>query len=237
MSRFGFGAALASFAVAVMACSSDAGTGSEASPAAPPPSGPTTSAPGTAGTPGTPGGGADWPTYHATNDRAGWVARFRTPRALAGAWSTRLDGAVYGQPIVVHGTAYAATENDTVYALDPATGHQRWKRHLGQPVPLSRLPCGNIDPLGITGTPAYDATTRTLFVAMETTGAHHTLVALDPASGRTRFTKDLDVLPGRDRTAEQQRGALAVAGGRVYVPFGGLAGDCGNYVGYVAAAR
>jgi hypothetical protein len=43
------------------------------------------------------------------------------------------------------------------------------------------------------------------------------------------------VLPGRDRHAEQQRGALAVAGGRVYVPFGGLAGDCGNYVGYVTA--
>ncbi|MGF7234656.1 MAG: hypothetical protein ACQSGP_06825, partial [Frankia sp.] len=31
------------------------------------------------------------------------------------------------------------------------------------------------------------------------------------------------------------RGALAVAGGRVYVPFGGLLGDCGNYVGYVSA--
>jgi len=45
------------------------------------------------------------------------------------------------------------------------------------------------------------------------------------------------VVPGRDRTAEQQRGALAVAGGRVYVTFGGLEGDCGNYVGYVTASR
>ena len=45
------------------------------------------------------------------------------------------------------------------------------------------------------------------------------------------------MVPGRYRTAEQQRGALTVAGGRVYVPFGGLDGDCGNYVGYVAAPR
>jgi outer membrane protein assembly factor BamB len=235
--RLGFGAALASLAVAVMACNSDAGAGSEPSPAAPPPSAPTTSATGTAGTPGAARAGTDWPTYHGTNDRAGWVAGFPTPRALAGGWSVRLDGAVYGQAVVENGIAYVGTENDTVYALDLATGRQRWKRHLGEPVPLSRLPCGNIDPLGITGTPAYDAASRTLFVAMETTGAHHTLVALDPATGRTRFTKNLDVLAGRDRTAEQQRGALAVAGGRVYVPFGGLAGDCGNYVGYVAASR
>jgi hypothetical protein len=178
-----------------------------------------------------------WPTYHGGNDRAGSVAGFPTPRALGPGWTARLDGAVYGQPVVVDGTAYAGTENDTVYALDLATGHQRWKRHLGAPVPLSSLSCGNIDPLGITGTPAYDPLTRTLFVATETTGARHTLVALNPADGRTRFTRDLDVRRGRDRAAEQQRGALAVAGGRVYVPFGGLDGDCGNYVGYLAASR
>ena len=31
----------------------------------------------------------------------------------------------------------------------------------------------------------------------------------------------------------QQRGALTIAGGKVWVPFGGLAGDCGNYKGRV----
>jgi outer membrane protein assembly factor BamB len=180
---------------------------------------------------------AYWPTYHGGNDRAGSVAGLPTPHALGPGWSTKLDGAVYGQPVVASGTAYVGTENDTVYALDLATGRQRWKRHLATPMPLSSLPCGNIDPLGITGTPAYDVPTRTLFVAIETTGARHTLVALNPGDGRIRFTRDLDVRPGRDRSAEQQRGALAVAGGRVYVPFGGLEGDCGNYVGYITASR
>lgn len=180
---------------------------------------------------------ASWPTYHGGNDRAGSATGFPTPHALASGWNKRLDAAVYGQPVVAGDTAYVGTENDTVYALDLATGQQRWKRHLATPVPLSHLPCGNIDPLGITGTPAYDASTRTLFVAMESTGARHTLVALDTGDGRTRFTRGLDVVRGRDRTAEQQRGALAVAGGRVYVAFGGLDGDCGNYVGYVTASR
>jgi outer membrane protein assembly factor BamB len=188
----------------------------------------------------TPGAGhtaATWPTYHAGNDRAGSVTGFPAPHTLTAGWSARLDGAVYGQPIVAGGVAYVGTENDTVYALDLATGRQRWKRHLGTPAPLSALPCGNIDPLGITGTPAYDPATGTVFAAMETTGARHTLVALNARDGRTRFTRSLDVAAGRDRKAEQQRGALAVAGGRVYVPFGGLAGDCGDYVGYLAAAR
>ncbi|GLY90969.1 PQQ-binding-like beta-propeller repeat protein [Actinoallomurus iriomotensis] len=179
---------------------------------------------------------ASWPTYHGGNDRAGWVAGFPDPRRPTTAWSAKLDGAVYGQPIVAGGTAYVGTENDTVYALDPATGRQRWKRHLATPMPLSRLPCGNIDPLGITGTPAYDAATRTVFVATESTGARHTLVALNAGDGGIRFRENLDVAPGRDPKAEQQRGALAVAGGRVYVPFGGLDGDCGDYVGYVTAS-
>lgn len=184
-----------------------------------------------------PGPAAYWPTYNGGNDRAGSIAGFPTPRVLGTGWTAKLDGAVYGQPIVVDGTAYAATENNTVYALDLTTGRPRWTRHLGTPVPLSHLPCGNIDPLGTTGTPAYDPLTRAVFVATETTGARHTLVALNPGDGRTRFTRNLDVRRDRDRMAEQQRGALAVAGGRVYVPFGGLDGDCGDYVGYIAASR
>ncbi len=141
---------------------------------------------------------------------------------------------MYGQPIVVGGLAVAATESDTVYGLDLATGAVRWRTHLGTPVPASDLPCGNIDPLGITGTPAYDPSTGSVFVVAETTGGRHTLVALDATTGRERWHQSLDVTR-RDRLAEQQRGALAVANGRVYVPFGGLFGDCGDYVGYVTA--
>jgi hypothetical protein len=121
-----------------------------------------------------------------------------------------------------------------VYGLSLANGSVRWRAHLGTPARASDLPCGNIDPLGITSTPAYDPVTGSLFVVAETTGAHHTLTALDPATGRVRWQQGLD-MTDRDRSAEQQRGALAVANGRVYVPFGGLYGDCGDYLGYVTA--
>jgi hypothetical protein len=176
----------------------------------------------------------DWPTYHRTNDRAGQVIGAPAPHGLAQAWTARLDGAVYGQPLVLGDLVIVATEGDTVYGLSLAGGQVRWRRPLGTPVPRRDLPCGNIDPLGITGTPAYDARSGSVFVVSETTGARHDLVAIDPATGAVRFTRNLDVTV-RDRYAEQQRGALAVAGGRVYVPFGGLAGDCGNYIGYVTA--
>jgi hypothetical protein len=43
-----------------------------------------------------------------------------------------------------------------VYALDAGTGARIWERSLGAPVPLSALPCGNINPMGVTGTPTID---------------------------------------------------------------------------------
>jgi outer membrane protein assembly factor BamB len=198
--------------------------------------GASTSAAPTSGAPGpaTSGAAAPWPTYNRTTDRNGLGAGVARPTSLASTWSRAVDGAIYGQPIVVGTTVIAATEHDSVYAFDLASGQLRWRTNLGTPVSGSDLPCGNISPLGITGTPAYDPATSSVFVAAETTGGVHDLVAVDAATGHVRWRTNLDV-GGHNRIAEQQRGALAVANGRVYVPFGGLYGDCGDYVGYVTA--
>jgi outer membrane protein assembly factor BamB len=72
-------------------------------------------------------------------------------------------------------------------------------------------------------------------VVAETLGGHHTLWALNAANGHRRWHRTLDVLPDRNRSAEQERSALLVSHGRVLVSFGGLAGDCDNYVGYVTS--
>ena len=77
---------------------------------------------------------------------------------------------MYGQPLVVGQLVIAATENDSLYGLDRATGHVAWRTHLGSPVPLSDLPCGNIDPLGITGTPAYDRDNGLVYALAEMPG-------------------------------------------------------------------
>ena len=99
---------------------------------------------------------AAWPTYGRDAGRSGVATGVAAPGRLTASWRVRLDGAVYGQPLLVGNRVIAATENDSVYGLDRATGRVIWRRHVGTPVPLASLPCGNIDPLGITGTPVYD---------------------------------------------------------------------------------
>jgi outer membrane protein assembly factor BamB len=178
----------------------------------------------------------DWPVYHRNAARTGYDRGFPAPGTLTHAWSANLDGAVYGQPIVVGGTVFAATEHDTVYALDPTSGAVLWQRHLGTPVRLATLPCGNIDPLGITSTMAYDPATGSIFASAELAGPKHTLFALDPVKGTLRWSRSLDLASSSPRTL-QQRGALAVSNGYVYVGFGGLAGDCGQYKGKVIGVR
>src|SRR4051794_14277297 len=206
-------------------------------------SGPAAKPTSTARTPGSPAStpagspsqvppGPAWSTYHGDNARTGLTQTPALEPPLRRAWTRELDGAVYAQPIVVGGTVIAATENNSVYALHADTGTTIWRRHLGDPVPLDQLPCGNINPLGITGTPAYDVRTGTVFVVTETAGGSHDLHAIDARRGTVRWTRNLDVVD-RDRRAQQQRGALLVSPGRVYVAFGGLFGDCGNYIGYV----
>lgn len=179
----------------------------------------------------------DWPTYHGTADRAGVSATMPAvtapPRVVA---TVPLDAAVYASPLVVGGTVIAATENDSVYAVS-LSGRVLWRASLGRPARRSELPCGNIDPSGITGTPAYSASTGLVYVAAEFgSPVRHSVVALDAHTGRVAWTRPLG-LPGTAQDAMQERGALAIAGGRVWVPFGGRAGDCGNYRGTVLGLR
>ena len=79
-----------------------------------------------------------------------------------------------------------------MYAL--RGGKVVWSRHLGTPVSRSALPCGNIDPLGITGTPVYDGSSGVLYVAAELAGPlRHTLYAIDAVTGKVLWHRGLDV--------------------------------------------
>jgi hypothetical protein len=176
---------------------------------------------------------ADWPTYHGDNERSGvqnWLSPVRS--ALEQVTSLQLDGAVYASPVVVHGMRIVATENDSVYEFDGNT--IVWRTHLGDPVPLSSLPCGDINPLGITSTPAYDPATDTLVVVAEVANPiQHIAFGLNPATGAVRWQRNVDV-PGEtgiDPAAMQNRAALLVSGGKLYVPYGGLSADCSAYRG------
>src|SRR5579875_1571073 len=190
---------------------------------------PTTASPTTA--PAAPA--AAWPEFGGGPSRSGLDAGAPAAGPLTRSWvSPVLDGAVYAQPLVVGATVVVATEDDTVYALDAATGSVRWARHLGTPVPGADLPCGDINPSGITGTPAVDTATGTVWVVTFSTPAHHTLWGISLASGTVLSRRAADP-PGADPSAQQQRAAIAIDQGRVYVSYGGLFGDCSQYHGWV----
>src|SRR5579863_2347683 len=158
---------------------------------------------------------ADWTTYHKNNARTGFVAGVPDPTRLTSLWKHPLDGAVYAEPLVVDGQVIVATENDTLYALDARTGQVRWRTSVGLPVPLSDLACGDIDPLGITGTPVYDPQTGLVFAVAEIQGPAHMLVGIDVKTGQVKVRRLADP-PGMDPQAQQQRAALALYEGRVY---------------------
>ena len=128
-----------------------------------------------------------------------------------------------------------------MYALNAGTGNVIWQRSVGAPV-TSGLPCGNINPLGITGTPVVDLASRSLFFDAMIAGAtiKHLIFSLNVDTGATRSGWPVDVnakarYNGLTFTSsiQNQRGALGFVNGVVYVPYSGHFGDCGTYHGWV----
>lgn len=195
----------------------------------------------TSTTPAPPAGA--WTMYHRDPSHTGDDPSEPPFTSLTRAWATPpLDGAIFAEPLVLGSRVFTATENDTVYALDAVTGAVAWTKHLAIPVPKSKFPgCGDIVPLGITSTPVIDVATSTILVVAfedpggDAPGRYH-LVGLDVASGNARF--DRDITPATmDTSVHQQRAALALSGGVVYVAWGGLNGDCGAYHGWIVGSR
>jgi len=191
-------------------------------------------------------------TYHGALDRSGrYVVPGLTYERARGlhldpSFHATLRGAVYAQPLFWRdpGSGKAvlivATDQDEVHAIDANSGAQVWTRSLGEPVPRSALPCGNLPTLGVTGSPVIDPKRATLYLdAMVMRGdePRHEINALALADGSIEPGWPVDVgtaLKGSFTPAVQnQRGALALFDGRVFVPYSGHFGDCGDYHGTV----
>ena len=176
---------------------------------------------------------SDWVEYHGTAARTGQgpsTPALSNPRQ---AWSVPVDATVYASPLIFHGRVIVATENNTLYSINLSKGTVFWAVHLGSPVSGYALPCGNIAPItGITGTPAIDPESGRIYVVAFLAGFVHRLFTLDSIDGSVLSQQAIDP-PGSSPAVQQQRGALSLGSGYVYVPFGGLYGDCGPYHGYV----
>lgn len=176
---------------------------------------------------------ADWTTYHANTARTGYLPVANFTSVTPGWTSPTLDGLVFAEPLVFGSQVFVATENNSVYALDAQTGSIVWHTNLGPGSPTGNheLPCGNIFPVtGITGTPAIDASTGTLYVVSDS-NYHHSLSALRVSDGSVVFHEPA-VPPGFNESTQQQRTAVTLANGMVYIGYGGLAGDCAQYWGW-----
>jgi hypothetical protein len=193
-------------------------------------------------------------TYHGTANRNGnftmpalnWE-RARELRPVAN-FAPRFEGHLYAQPLYWKSPGggparlIVASESNIVTAIDAASGAAVWTRALGPPVRLSTLPCGNIDPLGVTGTPVIDEAGATLYLdaVISDRGPHHRLFALSLNDGSVKPGWPLDVgdaLRAQDQRfdprVQNQRGALTILDQTLFVPFGGHFGDCGDYRGWV----
>jgi hypothetical protein len=145
------------------------------------------------------------------------------------------------------GIYIAATTGNDVIAFDETTGKVVWTKNIGSSPTMNGVSCGDIHPLGIISTPVIDAQARTVYVAgaigMTSITAHqvHALSVDDgtertggwpvdvakAASGAVTFTP----------SAQNQRTALSLVGGVLYVGYGGHNGDCGTYHGWVVAVN
>lgn len=162
-----------------------------------------------------------------------------------------ITGNVYAQPLYLEGgprgraVVIAVTESNNVYALDARSGQIVWETNVAPPVPANALPCGNLSPYGISGTPVVDLPSRSLFFDAFTRDpmsatVRHLIFSLNADTGAVNpgwpVSMSTNITFGAikfNALAQGQRGALAVIGTNLYVPYGGLYGDCGTYHGWV----
>jgi len=202
-----------------------------------------------------PGAAQNVATYHGRADRSGNFVMpsftWESARALRldPGFAPRFPGHLYAQPLYWRapgreaGMLIVASESNAVAAIDAGTGATLWSRSLGAPVPLSTFRCGNIDPLGITGTPAIDEASGALYLdamVSDAAGPRHRLFALSLADGAVLPGWPIDVADALraageefDPRVQNQRGALLILNDTLYIPYGGFFGDCGDFHGWV----
>jgi hypothetical protein len=171
-----------------------------------------------------------------------------TKMLLEKSFAAPFPGDVWASPLYLEqgpggrGLIFAVTTSNDVHALDETTGAIVWTTRIGTAPPDSGVPCGDVHPAGILSTPVIDLAARTLYVAgaiEQSTIVKQEVHALSVDDGKERDGWPIDVsklAPGRfDPSAQSQRGALSWVDGVLYVPYGGYAGDCGDYRGWVIA--
>jgi hypothetical protein len=179
------------------------------------------------------------------------LSRASIPQLTADtAFAATFAGNLWASPLFLandngeSGSFFAVTTGNDVFALDEISGAKRWSTNLGSSPQSNGVNCGDIHPLGVLSTPVIDPVTRTLYVAgaQGTTSIQSHMVhalSVDDGSERPGWPVDVTGIKSAGVTfapaAQNQRSALSLVNGTLYVAYGGHVGDCGNYHGWVIA--
>lgn len=194
------------------------------------------------------------------------------PTRFGKLFARAVDGQIYAQPLYVsnleipgqgaHNVIFVATEHNSVYAFDaddPNQPEPLWKINLGPSVVVPNDEFGNrygpyhdlLPELGITGTPAIDLNTKTLYVVAftkERSLYYQRLHALDITTGAPKPGSPVEIrgsVPGTgyDQVGGRiyfsavqglQRPGLLLVGNVLYIAFASHA-DTDPYHGWVFA--
>jgi hypothetical protein len=218
--------------------------------------------PGTGGTTGGTGTGGGGPTSTGNsvlerNNHPSRDGHFMQPtltKAAAAtmtkdaAFSGAFTGSMWASPLYLEngpggkGVFFAVTTGNDVIALDESTGAVVWTHNIGSSPTASGAGCGSISPIGILSTPVIDPQSRTIYVAGAIGTASITrhevhALSVDDGTEKTGWPVNVSSLTAGtlafNTMPQNQRSALSLVGGVVYVAYGGHVGDCGTYHGWV----
>jgi hypothetical protein len=174
-----------------------------------------------------------WTTYHHDNSRNGYDQNAPAlGTSTPSTWDKPVDQSVYAEPLVYAGHIYVVTMGDSVYSFDATTGNQTWAR-IGLASASTLTYCSfNPGHIGIMSTPVIDPSSNVLYAVGLTTSptTKYVMFGLNLSDGSNAAGFPVDLTPaGFSAVNQNQRAALALGNGHLYVAFGGWAGDCGTY--------
>ncbi|MCW2784123.1 MAG: hypothetical protein JWP74_640 [Marmoricola sp.] len=188
------------------------------------------------------------------SDEAGLISSSVTQPDFGQLWSTTVDGTtastpnqMYAQPLVIGHLVIVVTEENTVEALNTATGKKVWTDpHLGGGTPWTPFAgCGDLLPhIGMTATPVYDPATNLIYLVAKYQAANGAAVmkmhAISPTTGKETAGSWPLTLSGKSTnsnepfnpTTANARPALLLLNGGIYFATASHC-DKGPYVGFV----
>ncbi len=121
-------------------------------------------------------------------------------------------------------------------------GTSAWSTSIGAPA-TGNIGCSGQTnaPLGILSTPVIDAQSKTIYVAgivgngQGVTSQIASAIDITTGKVKTGWPVDVGMAGSFDPKIHNQRSALSLVNGILYIPYAGYVGDCGSYHGRVVA--